>query len=121
MARPETTNDVVERTEQIATFIPGKFDTNPKLLHAYAQFIDTATSRLGGTVTDDHGVVTVTRQRGDDELVRQLKKDQSDWDYKKKWYEQIAAGEEFKYPNLIPVVAEWAEANGYAPLPEFDK
>lgn len=118
MARPENTNDVVDRTEVIATFMPEKFTTTPKLLHAYAQFVDTATERLGGNVIVDHGCVTVTRHRTDDELVDQLKRDQSDWDMRKRWYDQLTSGEEFKYPGLIQTVREWAAAEGLPDLPE---
>lgn len=117
MARPESIGDVADRTEVVAIFNPKRFDATPALLHPYAKFVEAAVERFGGTVTKDYNGVTVTRQRTDDELVEQLRRDQSDWDARKRWYDQLAAGGEFKYPNLIPGLVEWAATEGFPELP----
>lgn len=86
MARPTTTDEVVNRTVALATFHVDEFATDPALLAAYGAFIAVVQDR--GGEADGSTYVSVSRPKTAEELESALTGQQHSWDHAQRLYER---------------------------------
>jgi hypothetical protein len=119
MSRPETLDDVEDRTEQVANFSCDKFLDAPLLLKHYMAFIE-AVQKHGGTVeTAYSSTVNVFIPKTKKQLQERLQSDQASWDHNHDLYQKVMRGEVIKSYQEYSVKA-WAEREGH-PEPVFVK
>jgi hypothetical protein len=113
MSRPETTDDVKDRHNTVATVHVDTMRTSPALLKAYAALIDAAGRQGGGAISEYGQTVKVVVVKTGNELAEQLDTEQRAWDRNEERYNTATAGELPSY--YLSEVNEWAAAEG---LPE---
>lgn len=119
MSRPETTADVEDRSETVATFDVSKFLNAPALLKTYTAFIE-AVEKVGGTVETKYASnVEASIPKTKAQLEERLKSDQYTWDSNQASYEKVLRGEVIKSYQEYSVKAH-AEREGL-PAPVFVK
>ncbi|PJE23618.1 MAG: hypothetical protein CK431_10200 [Mycobacterium sp.] len=93
MARPSTTDEVTDRRVRLAQFDFEQFATHPKLVKAYADFVEAAREVYQNCGAEEElscGSVAVYRGATDEELEKQLRLMQLSWDHRKKEYDKAA-------------------------------
>lgn len=117
--KPQTVNQVKDRTVRVATIETDKILALPALLKHYTALVETV-QKMGGEVSTTYGTtVELTIPKDAKQLAETLKSEQASWDRYSALYEQVRNGEEIK-SYLESAVTNWAEAEGLD-APEFVK
>jgi hypothetical protein len=117
--RPQTLNQVKDRTYRVAVFETDKINTVPSLLKPYTALIE-AVQKYGGEAKISYGsTVEVLINKNRTQLQAQLESEQREWDRQEELYKQVQNGEVLKSYQEYGVT-EWAKGESL-PEPVFNK
>lgn len=120
MARPESIADIKAEQIEFATVDVNLIANRGDYLKAYAMFME-AVQNLGGEVSVSYGSrTTFTRPPTDKDLKTQLTAEQTKWDERQKYYEQLRDVGDVEYSHQRTYAQQHVESEGLPWPPEHD-